>query len=212
MEALVVAALLGLVAPALLGLIPAVIASKKGRSFALWWLYGAALFVAALPMAITMKPTPSSAAPNGWPPSKEKPDKQVLGWLFINIVLIGVAYFIYSQAVSGGAMAAAIAQAESLAKCAGRVSLLVLVTAGLLALSLAILAAYLRHQYKACDALAPASASQGESAGSTAQGRRVSFYLWATRASIVAALLSLLFGFVQFVVFLWPCIPRAQPW
>jgi hypothetical protein len=178
----------------------------------LWWLYGAALFIAALPMAIMMKPTQSSAAPNGWPPRNEMPDKQVLGWLFINIVLIGVAYFVYSQAVSGGAMAAAIAQAESLAKCAGRVSLLVLVTAGLLALSLAIVAAHSRHQYKVWNALAPASASQGKSAEATARDRRASLYLWATRASIGAALLSLLFGFVQFIVFLWPCIPRAQPW
>jgi hypothetical protein len=212
MEALVVAALLGLVAPALLGLIPAVIASKKGRSFALWWLYGAALFIAALPIAIMMKPTQSSAAPNGWPPSQEKPDKQVLGWLFINMALIGVAYFIYSQAVSDGALVAAIAQAESLAKCAGRVSLLVLVTAGLLALSLAILAVYLRHQYKAWNTLAPASASHGNNADATPLRRRASFYLWATRTLVVAALLSLLFALVQFVVFLWPCIPRPQPW
>jgi len=212
MEALVVFALLGLVAPALLGLIPAVIASRKGRSFALWWLYGAALFIAALPMAIMMKPTQSSTAPNGWLPSKEKPDKHVLGWLLINMVLIGVAYFIYSQAVSGAAMVAASAQAESLVKCAGRVSLVVLITAGLLALGLAILAAYFRHQYKVWNALAPASASRGKSAEATARHRRASFYLRATRASIGAALLSLLFGFVQFIVFLWPCIPRAQPW
>jgi hypothetical protein len=45
-----------LILAALLGLIPAAIASKKGRSFALWWFYGAALFIVALPMAIIMKP------------------------------------------------------------------------------------------------------------------------------------------------------------
>jgi hypothetical protein len=39
----------------LLGLIPAVIASRKGRSFALWWFFGAVIFIAALPMAILMK-------------------------------------------------------------------------------------------------------------------------------------------------------------
>jgi hypothetical protein len=40
----------------LLGLIPAAIASKKGRSFGLWWFYGTALLIVALPMAIIMKP------------------------------------------------------------------------------------------------------------------------------------------------------------
>lgn len=39
----------------LLGLIPAVIAKGKGRSFGLWWFYGAALFIIALPHALIMK-------------------------------------------------------------------------------------------------------------------------------------------------------------
>lgn len=33
---------------ALLGLIPASIAKKKGRSFGLWWFYGWMLFIVAL--------------------------------------------------------------------------------------------------------------------------------------------------------------------
>ena len=37
-----------------LGVIPAVIASKKGRSVFLWWLYGSALFIIALPHAFLM--------------------------------------------------------------------------------------------------------------------------------------------------------------
>ncbi len=40
MEAIVLAALLGI--------IPAMIAQKKGRSFGLWWIYGALLFIFAL--------------------------------------------------------------------------------------------------------------------------------------------------------------------
>lgn len=40
----------------LLGLIPAAIASSKGRSFAAWWLFGAALFIVALPMALMAGP------------------------------------------------------------------------------------------------------------------------------------------------------------
>lgn len=39
----------------LLGLIPAVIAKGKGRSFGLWWFYGAALFIVALPHSLLMK-------------------------------------------------------------------------------------------------------------------------------------------------------------
>lgn len=39
----------------LIGLIPAVIAKGKGRSFGLWWFYGAALFIVALPHALLMK-------------------------------------------------------------------------------------------------------------------------------------------------------------
>ena len=41
-----------LVLVALIGLIPAIIAQKKGRSFALWWLYGVMIFIIALPHAL----------------------------------------------------------------------------------------------------------------------------------------------------------------
>ncbi len=40
----------------LLGLLPAYIASAKGRNFLLWWLYGTTLFVFAIFHAIAMKP------------------------------------------------------------------------------------------------------------------------------------------------------------
>ena len=41
---------------AIVGLIPAAIASGKGHSFVLWWFFGAALFIVALPCAILMRP------------------------------------------------------------------------------------------------------------------------------------------------------------
>lgn len=44
--------------PAGLGLITATIAKGKGRSFVAWWLFGALLFVVALPMALLMSPRP----------------------------------------------------------------------------------------------------------------------------------------------------------
>jgi hypothetical protein len=39
----------------LIGLIPAVIAQNKGRSFVAWWLYGAGLFIVALPHSLLIK-------------------------------------------------------------------------------------------------------------------------------------------------------------
>jgi hypothetical protein len=39
-----------------LGLIPAVIAHRKGRSFGLWWIYGTMLFIVALFHALLIKP------------------------------------------------------------------------------------------------------------------------------------------------------------
>ena len=41
---------------ALLGLIPAMIARRKGRQFVLWWVYGLLLFIVALPHALLLKP------------------------------------------------------------------------------------------------------------------------------------------------------------
>lgn len=39
----------------LIGLIPAFIAQGKGRSFVLWWIYGALIFIVALPHSLIMK-------------------------------------------------------------------------------------------------------------------------------------------------------------
>jgi len=41
-------------------LIPAFIADKKGRSFLGWWLFGAALFIIALPVILILEPMESS--------------------------------------------------------------------------------------------------------------------------------------------------------
>jgi uncharacterized membrane protein YeiB len=41
---------------ALIGLIPAMIAQKKGKSFVTWWIYGALLFIIALPHALLLSP------------------------------------------------------------------------------------------------------------------------------------------------------------
>lgn len=39
----------------LIGLLPAAIAKSKGHDFALWWVYGALLFIVALPHALMLK-------------------------------------------------------------------------------------------------------------------------------------------------------------
>lgn len=44
-----------LIIAVLIGLIPAAIARSKGRSFILWWIYGAALFIVALPHSLLMR-------------------------------------------------------------------------------------------------------------------------------------------------------------
>lgn len=44
-----------LIGAIVLGLVPAFIASSKGRSFGLWWFYGAAIFIVALIHALIIK-------------------------------------------------------------------------------------------------------------------------------------------------------------
>ena len=48
-----------LILAVLIGLIPAVIARNKGRSFGLWWFFGAALFIVALPAALLIQADPT---------------------------------------------------------------------------------------------------------------------------------------------------------
>jgi cytochrome c-type biogenesis protein len=54
--------LIALAVLSLLGLLPAFLAHRKGRSFWTWWLFGATLFPVALPMALYLRPlTPEVA-------------------------------------------------------------------------------------------------------------------------------------------------------
>ena len=45
-----------IVAAAAIGLLPAMIAHRKGRPFVLWWVFGAILFIVALPLALYLSP------------------------------------------------------------------------------------------------------------------------------------------------------------
>lgn len=80
----------------LLGLIPAVIASKKGRSFATWWFFGAMLFIVALPMALMMKPKDEAASSASGNKANARSDNHVPGWLVL-IVFGGIGVWIYAQ-------------------------------------------------------------------------------------------------------------------
>jgi len=52
-----------LVIALLIGLLPAAIAQSKGRSFVLWWMYGAGLFIIALPHALMLKRQETAVVP-----------------------------------------------------------------------------------------------------------------------------------------------------
>lgn len=47
--------MLVLVIAIVIGVIPAAIARSKGHSFVLWWLFGAGLFIVALPCALMLR-------------------------------------------------------------------------------------------------------------------------------------------------------------
>jgi len=107
------------------------------------------------------------------------------------------------QAVSGGAVVAALAQGDTLSRWAGHVAFLLLVTFALVSLALSILAAYWRHQYKMWDVKAQASQGQGKSDEAASRSCRASVYLWSMRYAVVVAVMSLLFALIQLVVNLW---------
>jgi hypothetical protein len=58
-----------LVLAVLIGLIPAAIARNKGRSFVGWWIYGALLFIVALPHSLLMGGRGVEAVPAGPAPT-----------------------------------------------------------------------------------------------------------------------------------------------
>ncbi len=52
-----------LIIAVIIGLLPAFIAKSKGGNFFLWWLYGAAIFIVALPHSLIMKSSRPEAGP-----------------------------------------------------------------------------------------------------------------------------------------------------
>lgn len=65
---------------ALLGVIPGMIAQRKGHSFFTWWFFGAMMFTFALPAALILKPNKFRERParpladnKTWGPEEEPP-------------------------------------------------------------------------------------------------------------------------------------------
>src|SRR2546426_908677 len=98
------------------------------------------------------------------------------------------------QAVSGAGFAAAISQSQALVNLSGTTAFLLVLTSMAVALMVAMLAAYWKHQYKLWDVKAQVSASKNESEEAQLRSRKRDKYLRAMRNAIVVALLAILFG------------------
>jgi len=103
------------------------------------------------------------------------------------------------QAVSGGALVAALAQSEALIKLSGNIAFLLFLTVMAVSLLVAVLAAYWKHQYKLWDVKAQASAAQNAQTRSVKANR----YLKVMRTAFVVSLLGVLFGVGELVVVFW---------
>jgi hypothetical protein len=107
------------------------------------------------------------------------------------------------QAVSGGALVAALAQSEALIKLSGNIAFLLFFTAMAVAFLAAVLAAYWKHLYKLWDVKAQASRARDateETQGRSAKAKR---YLQFMRAAFVVSILGILFGIGELVVAFW---------
>lgn len=107
------------------------------------------------------------------------------------------------QAVSAGSLVGAIGQFENLWTLIGDKPYLSFLSAELLALALAVFAAYAKHTYKIWDVKAEAARANRETG--LVQGRRVkaSIWLWTMRYAITASLFALLVGFMLFILYAW---------
>lgn len=104
------------------------------------------------------------------------------------------------QAVSGASMIAALAQADTLIRIAGRTSLLIFLTATAAALLAAVFAIHWKHQYKLWDVKAAAASEKAEAQ------RRLKLsgvYLSSMRAAMWVSLILIAIGFVQLLAALW---------
>ncbi len=117
--------------------------------------------------------------------------------LFANeAFLIGVL-----QAVSGGAIVAALAQSDTLIKFAGRVPFLVFVTAMGLGLLAAVVSAYSKHQYKMWDV--KAHAARSDAAEGASRSASAKLHLSVMRKSMFFALVCIIVALLELLAAMW---------
>jgi len=107
------------------------------------------------------------------------------------------------QAVSGGAVVAALAQSDTLMKLAGDSAFLVFLSTMALALVFAVLAAYWKHQYKLWDVKAQASAVRNVQEETQERSAKANRYLKGMRIVVVVSLVSIALGVGELVVSFW---------
>lgn len=78
-----------LVTAMVLGVIPALIASQKGRSAFRWWVYGALLFVIALPHALLLSSRQSSVGTAPVSVSTKGPTDPIV-WVYLVLGVLAV--------------------------------------------------------------------------------------------------------------------------
>lgn len=114
------------------------------------------------------------------------------------------------QALTGGAMFAAIAGAQNLVELFGEWQFLIFLTTVDIALLASVLAAWGRHQYKKWDVKAAASASEGNAAATEKRARLTSFYLGAMRWSMGTAVTAFSIALIELPVFAWLMTRSAE--
>ena len=107
------------------------------------------------------------------------------------------------QAVSGGALVAALSQSEALVSLSGNIAFLLFLTAMAVALLAAVLAAYWKHQYKLWDVKAQISAQQKSEEEARTRGAKANRYLKVMRAAFVVSVVGILFGVGELVFAFW---------
>jgi hypothetical protein len=107
------------------------------------------------------------------------------------------------QAVSGAALVAALSQSQALINLSGNTAFLVFLTSMAVALGVAVLAAYWKHQYKLWDVKARVSAGKNAAEEAQLRSTKANKYLKAMRVAFVVSLIAILFGVSELVASSW---------
>ena len=107
------------------------------------------------------------------------------------------------QAVSGAALVAALSQSQALVGLSGNTAFLLFLTAMAVALVVAVLAAYWKHQYKLWDVKAQVSASRNAADEAQCRSKKANRYLSAMRVAFALSLAAIVLGVGELVAASW---------